>query len=109
MGTSKVAPAAPREPEVGARRLRAAICPTRRAPRRPPAVSFGAVRWQCTCSQEDPLLNVGVPAVGVGVGKFLWSAGQATVEVVGTVAKVVGTVADVAGNVVEVVADVLEA
>jgi hypothetical protein len=65
--------------------------------------------WHRTCSPGDPLLNVGVLAVGVGVGKILWSAGQATVEVVGTVAKVVGTVADVAGNVVEVVADALEA
>ena len=55
------------------------------------------------------MLNVGVLAVGVGVGKFLWSAGQATVEVVGTVAKVVGTVAETAGTVVEAVADVMEA
>ena len=55
------------------------------------------------------MLNVGVLEVGVGVGKFLWSAGQVTVEVVGTVAKAVGTVAEAAGSVVEVVADVMEA
>jgi hypothetical protein len=55
------------------------------------------------------LLNVGVLEVGVGVGKFLWSAGQTTVEVVGTVAKVVGTVAEAAGTVVEAVADAMEA
>lgn len=55
------------------------------------------------------MLNVGVLDVGVDVGKFLWSAGQTTVEVVGTVAKVVGTVAEMAGTVVEAVADAMEA
>ena len=57
--------------------------------------------------QGDPLLNVAVLAVGVGVGvgKILWSAGQATVEVAGAVADVAGTVVEVAGTVVELVAD----
>ena len=46
-------------------------------------------------------------AQDVGVGSFLWNAGQAAFDVVGTVAEVVGTVAQVAGTVVEVAGTVV--
>jgi hypothetical protein len=74
---------------------------TDRDVRHAPAAGAGAQ----DSSLGDLLGNVGV--VALGVGKFLWSAGEAAVEVVGTVAEIAGTVVEVAGTVVEVVADVL--
>jgi hypothetical protein len=52
--------------------------------------------------------NVGVVSVALGVGRFLWSAGEATVDVAGTVAGVAGTVVEAVGTVVEGVAGVLD-
>jgi hypothetical protein len=63
-------------------------------------------------SQAQTPGDVGVVAVGVGVGALLWGAGQATVgavRAVGAVAGVAGTVVEAAGTVAEVTGTVVEA